>query len=184
MPVYEVFIDGRPRKIELTKTSESSFTVKTDDKFLSIELQGEKPDLKKEFSIKINGKAYEIELQEFDQDKIFPIKVEEASFKAEVKIPTKKPALTTFEPIPVTSEKRATSARQIAEGDITAPMTGMILSVRASKGDRVKAGQVLCVLEAMKMENEIATTRAGTVQEVYVSEGSSVSEGEVLFKIA
>jgi biotin carboxyl carrier protein len=47
----------------------------------------------------------------------------------------------------------------------------------------VKTGQILCIIEAMKMENEINTPKAGTVQEVNVTEGSSGSEGEVLFVI-
>jgi glutaconyl-CoA decarboxylase len=59
-------------------------------------------------------------------------------------------------------------------------MTGKILSVKVKKGDQVKAGQVVCVIEAMKMENEIAAPKAGTVREVHVSAGSSVNEGEAL----
>jgi acetyl-CoA/propionyl-CoA carboxylase biotin carboxyl carrier protein len=62
-------------------------------------------------------------------------------------------------------------------------MTGKIVSVKVNKGDKVKAGQVLCVIEAMKMENEITASKAGSVQEVNVSEGSSVNEGEILFVI-
>jgi biotin carboxyl carrier protein len=51
------------------------------------------------------------------------------------------------------------------------------------KGEQVKAHQVLCVVEAMKMENEILAPKAGTIKEVNVSEGSPVSEGEPLFII-
>ncbi len=70
--------------------------------------------------------------------------------------------------------------RQTVEGAVVAPMTGKILSIKVKKGDEVKAGQVLCVLEAMKMENEITAPKAGIIKEIYVSEGSSVSEGEPL----
>ncbi|HDI06797.1 MAG TPA: biotin/lipoyl-binding protein [Candidatus Bathyarchaeota archaeon] len=62
-------------------------------------------------------------------------------------------------------------------------MTGKIVSVKVKEGDSVKRGDVLCVLEAMKMENEISAPRDGVVREVHVSEGSAVSEGEVLFVI-
>jgi biotin carboxyl carrier protein len=62
-------------------------------------------------------------------------------------------------------------------------MTGKILSVKVKKGEQVKLGQVICILEAMKMENEITAPKAGTVREVHVSEGSSVSEGEPLFVV-
>jgi biotin carboxyl carrier protein len=183
MPTYEVFIDSKPKKIELTKTSEKCFTVKIDAKSLNVELQTDKFDLEKQFSIKINDKAYAVELPKFDRKKLFPIKVEEATFKAEVKTPTAKAASVAFELTPLTPPKRAVAQKQAVEGSVTAPMTGKIVSVKVKKGDPVKAGQVLCIIEAMKMENEIAASNAGSVQEVNVSEGSSVNEGEVLFVV-
>lgn len=183
MPVYEIFIDNKPRKAELTKTGEKAFTVKIDDKSLDINLPTDKLDLEKSFSLKIDGKTYQVELSKIEHEKSFPIKVEEATFKAEVKTPTRKPTLTIFEPIPLTPTKRTMAPKQVVEGAVTAPMTGKILSVKVNEGEQVKAGQVLCILEAMKMENEITAPKAGTVKEVYVSEGSSVSEGEPLLMI-
>ncbi len=183
MPSYEIYIDGKPRKIELTKTGERSFAVKIDDKSLNVELLTNKLGIGRQFSIKINGKAYMVELPKFEREKLFSIKVEEASFKTEVKMPIIKKALITFEPTPLVPTKKAIAQRQTIEGAVTAPMTGKIISIKVAKGDQVKANQILCIIEAMKMENEICAPKAGTVQEVNVSEGSSVSEGEVLFII-
>jgi biotin carboxyl carrier protein len=183
MPTYEIFIDNKPRKVELTKTSESSFEVKIDDKKLYVELQTSKTDVEKQFSIKMGDKSYKVELPEFDHEKSFPIKVEGASFEAEVKTPTIKKALATIESTLLTPSKKTLVQRQVAEGSVTAPMTGKIISVKVKEGDQVKSGQVLCIIEAMKMENEINAPKAGVVQEVNVSAGSSVSEGEVLFVI-
>lgn len=183
MPEYEILVDGKPRKIELTRTGENSFTVKIGDKSVSVELPAGKPDLAKEFSIQVDGKTYQVELPEINREKPFPIKVEEATFKAEVKTFTREPTLTTFKPASLTPTKSITTTKQVMEGAVAAPMTGKILSIRVKKGDLVKAGQILCILEAMKMENEIATPKTGTVQEIYVSEGSSVSEGESLFLV-
>lgn len=183
MPVYEIFIDGKPRKIELVKTRESSFTVKTDSKSLSIELAADNLDLEKLSSIKIDGKTYHIELPRVDREKLFPVKVEEITFKAEVKTSTRKPTLTVFEPAPQAPARKAMATKQGMEGTITAPMTGKILSVKVKKGDQVEPDQVVCILEAMKMENEITAPKAGTIREVYVSEGSSVSEGEPLLMV-
>ena len=67
---------------------------------------------------------------------------------------------------------------------ITAPMPGTILKVNVSNGQKVTAGTVLCVLEAMKMENEIMAPKAGTVAQVVVSKGASVNTGDVLVVIA
>jgi len=183
VPVYEVFIDSKPRKIELVKTGGNSFTVKIDSKSLNILLPSDKANLEKLSSIKIDGKTYHIELPKIDWEKLFPIKVEEITFKAEVKTFTKKSVLTAFEPVPLTPARKAVATKQVVEGTITAPMTGKILSVKVKKGDHVELGQVVCVLEAMKMENEIVAPKAGTIREVYISEGSSVSEGEPLFMV-
>ncbi len=183
MPIYEVFIDGKPRTIDLTKTGESSFNVRMNYKNLNIDLPSDKLDLKKRFSIEINGKAYQIELPKIDREKAFSVKVEEVAFKAEVKIPTRRLAFATFEPARVTPMKMVMAQKQVVEGAVTAPMTGKIISVKVKKGGQVKSGEVLCILEAMKMENEITAPKTGTVREVYISESSPVSEGEVLFVV-
>ena len=71
-----------------------------------------------------------------------------------------------------------------AEGEvITSPMPGNILAVNVAAGDAVKKGQVLMVLEAMKMENEIVCPRDGTVISVSVAKGSTVETGAVLCTI-
>jgi acetyl-CoA/propionyl-CoA carboxylase biotin carboxyl carrier protein len=68
-----------------------------------------------------------------------------------------------------------------AEGEqVTAEMQGTILSVNVGEGDEVEAGDVLCVLEAMKMENDVVAGRAGTVADVRVAEGESVDMGDTL----
>ena len=66
---------------------------------------------------------------------------------------------------------------------ITAPMPGTILKVNVSNGQKVTAGSVLCVLEAMKMENEILAPKDGTVTQVVVSKGSTVDTGAPLVVI-
>jgi biotin carboxyl carrier protein len=183
MPVYEVFIDGKPRKIELTKNEENTFSVKIDGRPLKVELKAEKL-MSESFSIKIDDKTYQINLPELKREEPFSVKVEEAVFKAEVKTPIKKPTLPTFEPTLAVPTKKTVELKPTMEGAVTAPMTGKILSIKVKKGEQVKAGKVLCILEAMKMENEITAPKSGTVQEILVSEGSSVSEGEALFIIA
>jgi acetyl-CoA/propionyl-CoA carboxylase biotin carboxyl carrier protein len=67
-----------------------------------------------------------------------------------------------------------------ARDAIVTPMQGTVLAVEVSEGDEVAAGQVVCVVEAMKMENEITSPRAGTVSELSVEPGQPVSTGEVI----
>jgi len=73
---------------------------------------------------------------------------------------------------------------QEGEGAISAPMPGTIISVKANKGDQVSKGDVLLVLEAMKMENEIMAPCDGTVADINVDSGSSVNAGDVLVVIS
>jgi acetyl-CoA/propionyl-CoA carboxylase biotin carboxyl carrier protein len=63
---------------------------------------------------------------------------------------------------------------------VVSPMQGTVLKVEVVEGDVVDAGQVLCVVEAMKMENEIAAHRAGTVAQLSVAPGAAVAAGQVV----
>jgi len=79
----------------------------------------------------------------------------------------------------------ATGAPAAAAGDgaLTAPMQGLILKVSVAAGDAVKLGQVVAVLEAMKMQNDLTAQKSGTVRDVYVTEGTVVTPGQVLMVI-
>jgi len=81
--------------------------------------------------------------------------------------------------------KRSSSAAGGAagSGEVTVPMQGTIVKVLVAEGDTVEAGQTVCVLEAMKMENNIAADRDGTVKDVKVEPGQSVGSGDVVIVI-
>ncbi len=74
----------------------------------------------------------------------------------------------------------AAETHQAAPGGLVAPMPGKIAAVHVKKGDAVKAGQPLIVVEAMKMEHTVAAPADGTVAQVRFKTGDQVAEGEVL----
>lgn len=69
------------------------------------------------------------------------------------------------------------------EGGVTSSMQGMILKLKVAKDDRVNKGDIVAVLEAMKMENDVHAPESGTVQEVFIEEGDTVGTGETLMII-
>lgn len=182
MPSYEAVIEGKTRKVELTKTAKKTFIAKIDNKPRRIELETDKLDPEQIFAVKIDDKAYRVQMPKIEREKAISVKVEEATFKVEIKASTRKQAVASLEPaMRAPTKKAAPSKLAAAEGAITAPMMGKIVSVKVKNGDQVKANQTLCIIEAMKMENEIIAPRTGTVQAVNVSEGQPVNEGDTLF---
>jgi biotin carboxyl carrier protein len=81
------------------------------------------------------------------------------------------------------AQKEISASADIGEVDIVAPMPGSILEINVKKGDSVSKGDVLIVLEAMKMENEITAAQAGTVKDIKVRVGDSVDAEDILLVI-
>ncbi|WPX08536.1 biotin/lipoyl-containing protein [Anaerocellum danielii] len=87
--------------------------------------------------------------------------------------------------VDVSTASRKVSSDEISKAvsggiKVSAPMPGKILSVNVQEGQKVKRGDVLFILEAMKMENEIMAPEDGTVEKVLVSKGSQVASGDIL----
>ena len=121
----------------------------------------------KKYNVTVNGTAYEITLEAVDA--------------SEVKAQPAKAA----EPVAPAAAPAAPAATAPAGGEtVSSPMPGTILSVNVQNGSAVKKGDVLMILEAMKMENEIMAPCDGTIASVNVSKGSAVETGAVLCVIA
>ena len=109
----------------------------------------------KKYKVNVNGTAYEVEIEEMTG-------------------------------APAAAPVAAPAAAPVASGageSITSPMPGNILAVNVAAGDMVKKGQVLMILEAMKMENEIMAPRDGKVTAVAVAKGAAVESGALLCTI-
>ena len=123
------------------------------------------------YKVTLNGRTYEIEVE---AGKAICLDEYEAYAPAPAAAPVAAPAAET----PAAAPAAPAAAAPVADGEtISAPMPGTILKVNVQPGQAVKAGEVLLVLEAMKMENEIMSPKAGTVAQVLVSRGANVNTG-------
>ncbi len=156
--LFEARINGKPVELELEKSEATSISPLT---------------------LRVAAKRYQVEVEKVERHAPFTLRVNDALFKAQLREPARKVAVQTLSP-QVTARAERRRGVVVEEGVVVAPMAGKIVSVRVKKGDAVKAGDVVCILEAMKMENEIAATKTGTVEEVNVSEGTAVNEGDIL----
>jgi glutaconyl-CoA/methylmalonyl-CoA decarboxylase subunit gamma len=86
-------------------------------------------------------------------------------------------------PVPPSSQGTPISPAAAGPGTVVCPITGLLKAILVQQGDQVEAGKVLAILEAMKMENPIPATRAGTIKSVNVKEGETAHEGQALFVI-
>lgn len=129
------------------------------------------------YKVTLNGKTYEVEVE---AGKAILLDEYEALAPAQAA-----PAPVAAAAAPAAAPASAPAAVSLAEGEtVESPMPGNILSVNVNQGDKVKEGQVLAILEAMKMENEIPAPKDGTIVQVVTSKGAVVETGSPLFVIA
>lgn len=129
----------------------------------------------RKFLVTVNGGSYEVTVEEIGGVAPLVAPAPAPVAAAPAPAPVAKPA-----PVPAP----APAAPAAGSETISAPMPGTILSVNVQNGASVNAGDVLVVLEAMKMENEIVAPRAGKVAQVSVTKGASVNTGDVLVVLA
>lgn len=143
----------------------------------------------KTYKFKINGNDYSVDINSVEGN-IADVTVNGASYKVEMENAPVVPAAPAAAPVaatPAAAPAPAVQAAPAASGEgkpVQAPMPGVILEVSVKVGDKVKAGQKVAVLEAMKMENEIDASADGTVTAVLVSKGDSVNVDQDIVKIA
>ena len=129
------------------------------------------------YKITLNGRTYEVEVE---AGKAMLLSEYEAIVPSAPAAPVAAPAAT-----PAAAPAAAPAAPVVtgAGEPVAAPMPGTILKVNVANGQAVKEGDVLCVLEAMKMENDIIAPKSGTVTQVVTAKGATVSTGDTLVVI-
>ena len=134
----------------------------------------------KTYKITVNGTAYDVVVEETGSQPSnyspIPSAVQAVSPTPQAPAPSAAPQ--------ASPAAKAAPAPAGAGSKVVCPMPGTILAVKVKVGDKVDKNSVVAILEAMKMENEIVTSYAGTVTSIAVSSGDSVNSGDLLVTIA
>lgn len=127
------------------------------------------------YKVTLNNRVYEVEVEQGEA-----MLVDEYELAAPAA-----PAPVAAAPVAAAAPAAAVAPVAVAAGEaVKSPMPGNILKINVTQGQKVNEGDVIMVLEAMKMENEIVATRSGTIAQIAVSKGAVVETGAVLAVIA
>jgi len=142
----------------------------------------------KKYKIKIRGTEYTVEINKMDGN-IANLTVDDTPYEVEVQGLVTNPTrvinkgLQKAELQSVIPVAKTTSPSKGIAHPLKSPLPGVILEMKVKEGDTVKAGQLLLILEAMKMENNIDADREGVIETIHFQKGDSVLEGDVLVTI-
>lgn len=122
----------------------------------------------KKFNIKVDGVMHEVEVEELGGSMVSAAPVTQAAPKAA--------------PAPAAPASSGPKP-QAGAGSVVAPLQGTVQTIKVKVGDSVNSGDVVAIIEAMKMENDIPATASGKVTAIHVSTGAKVAAGDVLLDI-
>ncbi|WP_458187179.1 acetyl-CoA carboxylase biotin carboxylase subunit [Haladaptatus sp. NG-WS-4] len=161
----QAFVSGEHTTKYLDEQLDEERVAEAQEKWGSTEATSDEEEaVEREFTVEVNGKRFDVNLEERGG----------ATIPANASSGGQKPQ-------PAGGSSGGSETVVDAEGEtVTAEMQGTILDVKVEEGDEIQSGDVVCVLEAMKMENDVVASRGGTVTQVAVSEGDSVDMGDVL----
>lgn len=167
-------MDGKSRKVKLVRINyKNAALIELDGKAVEVTFSG-LPCFNEHVSISVNGKNYRIRLSKNDRLMTFNVKVDGNQFSLQVKAKRNRVHDKTVRPL---RRDKFIGKRNCA---VTSSIPGRVILMKVEIGDRFRAGDPLCILEEMNMENEIVAPKGGTIRQIKVESGSIVNTGDVL----
>lgn len=173
--LHEVFVNNKPHSVKILEKNGNFFLIEVGSKTVKVKLN---PIQGKTLTMEINGEIFQADVERTQRGSL-QIKRDGKTFEVQylpniLKETVEKPE----SPLPTT--KKAAPRLPSEKGAVVAPIAGRIVLLNASLGEKVERGTCICILEAMKMENEILAPKTGVVSEIRVSEGTIVNKGDIL----
>jgi biotin carboxyl carrier protein len=161
-----LIVQGRKYRVGDLVGEDPFWTIRVDEKNLALEVVGQSP-AEPTLYVRAGGRIFGVSVQRQDEQRVYLVEV------------NGKPVTVTFEE---DASFAQTGESTTANGPalVNSPMAGKIVLVKTSVDSKVEEGQSLMVLEAMKMQNEIASPKTGILKEVYVRQGDLVKAGDKL----
>ncbi len=169
MTSLEIRLNDRVSNVELVSKENNQIEIKVDGREYKLDAVRVEDGV---YSILLNGKSYTVELIEGEQSKKYNVNTLYRSFDLEI----------------IDAETRYLLSRNKNLNDeqgntISSPMPGKIVKITVKAGEKVKQGQTVIIVSAMKMESEYKTGKAGTIKEIYVREGDTIEGNQPLITI-
>jgi biotin carboxyl carrier protein len=173
-------VNQKLHKVKILERNGNTFTLEVNGKRVSVKLKNMVQG--KTAMLEINDKPFQPSVERV-QGNVLQVRIGGKLFQVQFPPKTLKESNAKLEPI-ITIAKKPAAVLVIEKNAVTAPISGRIMLLRANVGQKVERGECVCILEAMKMQNEITAPKAGVVKEFRVSKGAIVNKGDILAVIA
>lgn len=173
---HEVFVNNKPHSVKILDKNGNTFLVDINGKTVKVRLNQAQD---KTLMMEINGEIFQANVERTQRGSLQVIrggKIFVAQCQPKM---SRRNAILKAE-IPLLVTRKPASGSSIEKDAVTAPIAGRIVLINTSLGRKVQRGDCICILEAMKMENEVVAPKSGIVNEIRVSKGAVVNKGDVL----
>ena len=180
MKIQEVLVNKRPYKVKIIEKNGDTFLVKVNEKTVKAEVRNSK--IENTTIIEIGGKPFKARMKRVSSN-ILQIMLAQKVFEVQYQHATSDTTLKERKVIAPHVVKTFKN-QPVEKNAVVAPIAGRIALLKVSVGQKVRLVDCICILEAMKMENEVSAPRIGIVKDIMVSQGAIVKKGDILAVIS